>query len=196
MTDLVILQGKTFTRVLRLASLPYIYKAITAITQAAPPVVTATGHGLLDGQRAVIVSSQGMLDINAANNPPRASEYHKATYIDANRISFNDINASGFNPYTGGGYLQYLTPTDLAGCTARMSIKDAIGGTELLRLDTTNSRIVVNNTTKTITLTVDATTTAAITWTTGVYDLELVNGTAVSLLLSGGITVEPEVTTL
>jgi hypothetical protein len=194
-TDLTILQGKTFNRVLRLSALPYVYKAITGITQAAPAVITATGHGLLNGQKAAVVSVHGMTQINSPNTPPRYSDFHKITYVDPNTISLNDTNSTDFDAYISGGYLQYLTPTDLAGATARMSIKDVIGGTELLRLDTTNSRIVIDNAAKTITLTIDAVTTAGITWNTGVYDLELVVGSIVTLLLSGAISVIPEVTT-
>ncbi|MBK8773003.1 MAG: hypothetical protein IPM06_21580 [Rhizobiales bacterium] len=58
-----------------------------------------------------------------------------------------------------------------------MSIKDVVGGTELLRLDTTNARIALDNAAKTIALTISAADTAAITWLEGVYDLELVSAT-------------------
>ena len=194
-TNLVIVQGKTFSRVLRLAGSPFVYKAITGITKAAPAVVTSTAHGLLAGQRAAIVSVKGMTQINAKADPPDSTDdYRSVTVIDANSVSFNDINSSNFTAYASGGYLQYLTPTDLAGATARMSIKDKVGGTELLRLDTTTTRIVVDNTAKKITLTIDAVTTAAITWSKGTYDLELVNGAVVTLLLSGSVSVVKEVT--
>lgn len=195
MTDLTIIQGKTFNRVLRLSALPYVYKAISAISKTGPVSITANGHGILDGMRAAVVSVVGMTQINATNTPLRSSDFHKATVVDPNTITFNDINSAGFSTYVSGGYLQYLTPVSLAAATARMSIKDAIGGTELLRLDTTNSRITVNDTTKTITLTIDAVTTAGLVWTSGVYDLEMVQGTTVTLLLSGNVTVLPEVTT-
>jgi hypothetical protein len=67
---------------------------------------------------------------------------------------------------------------------------------ELLRLDTTNARIVLNTTEYTITLTIDAATTAAQTWINGVYDLELVSASGVVTgLLHGVVTVVREVTT-
>ena len=71
-----------------------------------------------------------------------------------------------------------------------------MGGTELLRLDTTNSRITIDTAGYTISLTIDATTTAGLAWTKGVYDLEVVSGSGVvTALLSGTITVSKEVTT-
>lgn len=67
---------------------------------------------------------------------------------------------------------------------------------ELLRLDTTNARIVIDTVNYTITLTVDAATTAAISWATGVYDLEMVSAAnVVTGLLSGSVSVIQEVTT-
>lgn len=69
------------------------------------------------------------------------------------------------------------------------------GAKELMLLDTANTRIVVDNTTKVITLNISATDTAAITWKKGVYDLELVSsGGVVTVLLSGKVSVELEVT--
>lgn len=196
-TPLVIYQGKTFNRLLRWAAEPYVYRPITGITKAAPAVITCPTHGLKDGQRFFIVSVLGMTQINAVKTPPNPStDSHKATVVDANTIEVNDVNAANFTTYKSGGYVQYLTPVDLTGYTARMSIKDRVGGTELFRLDTTNSRIVLDVVESTITLTITAADTAALTtWKKGVYDLELVNGAAVSLLLTGTIEVIPEVTT-
>lgn len=195
--DLQIEQGKTFLRVLRWESAPLVYKPISAITKAAPVVVTATTHGLPNGWRAAIVSVLGMTQINATNSPPRTPDFHRGTVIDANTVSFNDINAAGFSTYASGGYLVYNTPASLTGYTARMSIKDKVGGTELLRLDTTNGRIALDTAAFTISLSVDATTSAAITWVNGVYDLELVSaGGVVTALIQGNVTVTPEVTTV
>ena len=195
--DLVIEQGKTFSRVVRWETGPVVYVPITAITQAAPAVVTATAHGIPAGWRVALLSVKGMAQINAANMPPRTADYHKATVVDPNTVSFNDINSLGYSPYTSGGVLAYNTPAPLTGYTAAMSIKDKIGGTELLRLDTTPSgRIVIDSTGMTITLTVDAVTTAGITWNTGVYDLKLISASGVATeLLAGSVTVDPGVTT-
>lgn len=196
MTTLTIIKGKTFARVLRWEAPPIVYKAITAIQQSAPVRLTVTGHGVPDGWRVAVTCVKGMTQINADNEPPKTKDYHVATVVDANTIEFNDINAACYKPYVSGGYLQYNTPVDLAGFTARMSVKDKVGGTELFRLDTGNGRITINNTAKTIDLTISATDTAALTFKKGVYDLEMVSsGGVVTLLLSGDITVQDEVTT-
>jgi hypothetical protein len=194
--DFVIQQGKTFPQVLRWECLPIIYKPITAISKTAPVRITAVGHGIPAGWRAVVVSAKGMTQINAENTPPKDGDYHQATVIDVDNVEFNDVNAADFKTYLSGGYLQYNTPVDLAGFTARMSIKDKIGGTELVRLDTTNGGIAIDNVLKTITITMSATATAALTWKKAVYDLELVSASGVvTELLKGTVTVAKEVTT-
>lgn len=193
--NLTVLQGDTFTRVIRWETLPFIYKAITAITQAAPAVVTAVGHGLKTGWRAAVVSVRGMRQINAENDPPRDSDFKQVTYVDPNTVSFNKINSADYNAYTSGGYLQFYTPVDMAGYTARMTIKDRIGGTVLHTL-TSPTDIVIDNTEHTITVTISAVVTASWTWTSGTYDLEMVSPTsAVVKLYKGSITVSKEVTT-
>lgn len=194
--DLTIYKGKTFQQVVRWEASPIIYKPITAISQGAPVVVTCPNHGIPDQWRVAIQSVKGMTDINASDDPPRDRDYHQATVIDSNTVSFNTINSLGFKTYTSGGVLRYLTPVSITDFDARMSIKDKVGGTELLRLDVSNSRIILDPTNYTITLTIDATTTAALSFLRGVYELELQSpGGIVSSLLFGKINVEQEVTT-
>ena len=194
--DFQILQGTTFQRVVRWEAAPVVYKAITAITQAAPVSITAAGHGLVDGWRVAITAVRGMTEINAEGTPPRASEYHKVTFVDADTVTINDINAASFKAYTSGGYLQYNTPVSLSGFTARMTIRETLESTTtLMSLTTSNSGITLDDTAKTISLYISATDTAAIDWTQAVYDLEMVSGSGVvTRLLSGSITVSNEVT--
>lgn len=194
-------KGKTFSRVLRPTAPPFIYKAITAITRTAPVSIKAVGHGLVNGQYVAVVSAKGMTEINAkvdSAGHPKLAEYHKATVVDVDNVTINDINAADFGTYTSGGYLQFLTPVDMAGCTARRSIKDKIGGTELLSLTTENGGLAIDNVAHTVTETIAATVTAGFTWKTGVTDLELVNtatGRVTSLDAPDKVTVEDEVTT-
>jgi hypothetical protein len=193
--DLTILQGRTFSYPLKWEIEPIVYKPITGITQAAPCIVTAVGHGLPDGWRVVIVSVKGMTQINASN-PPKDNEYVVAKVLTADTIELNTVNAAEYKAYTSGGYVQYNTPQDLTSYIARMSIKDKVGGTELMSLTTTNSRILIDNTTKTIKLDIDALDTAAITWKRGIYDLELESPAGVvTALMFGTVTVTNEVTT-
>ena len=195
---LVIRQGETFQRVIRWEVKPIVYKPITAITQAAPAVATVLSHGLASGWRAAILSVLGMTEINTLNTPPRDSDFHQVTVVDPNTVSFNDINSAGYTAYASGGYLMYYTPQSIAGYSARLTIKDRIGGTVLATCTSgsPDNRIALDNTNHTITINISAVDTAAFTFTTGVYDLELVSGAGVvTTLYSGGVSVVKEVTT-
>ena len=196
--DLAIVQGKTFSLAIRWEAPPIIYKAITAITQTAPVKITAVGHGIPDGWRVAVTNVKGMTDINATANSVKDGDYVQATVVDVDTITLNDINAAGFKAYISGGYLQYNTPVVLTDFTARMSIKDKVGGTVLLSLTTENGGIVIDVTRHVITLNISATASAALTWSKGVYDLELVSADTipvVTALLTGKVTVSKEVTT-
>jgi len=195
--DFTIVKGKTFSRVLRWEALPLVYKPITAITKAAPVVITATGHGVPDGWRVAVVSVQGMRELNAKvpakGAPPVASEFHKATVLTANTLALNDINSLEFSAYTLGGTLVYYTPVSLAGATARLQIRATEESTTVLLNLVSPTNIVIDDTAKTITITITATVTAAFTFLTGVYELEITIGGVVTQLLRGSVTVEEEV---
>lgn len=192
---ITIVKGKTFSRVYRWGALPIIYKAISAVTKTAPVVVTATGHGLVDGWPVAITNVGGMVELNAVYSPPAASDYAQATYVDANTISINSVNAAGYTTYTSGGYLQYYTPVDMNGYSARFQIRASIDatGTPLVAL-TSSAGITIDNTAKTITVTIAATATDDLSFTNGVYELEMESGTGVvTRLVSGPVVVEGEV---
>ncbi|TXH57182.1 MAG: hypothetical protein E6Q97_04775 [Desulfurellales bacterium] len=200
--DIAILQGKTFTLVLRWETAPIIYKAISAISLASgAPRLTVTGHGLPDGWRCAVQRVQGMTPINAKNSPPKDKDYQQASVIDANTIELNSVspvdeNGNEWPAYVSGGFVLYNTPASLAGFTARMAIKDKIGGTLLHSLTTENAGIALYDTNKTITLTIPATATDDFAWKKGVYDLEMVSGTGVvTLVMHGKVELTKEVTT-
>jgi hypothetical protein len=195
--DIGIKQGKTFTRTFRWGASPIIYKAITAISQAAPVQITVPAHGYPDGWPATVVSARGMTEINAPHSPPWPMDHHRLTKIDADTIQFNKVNSSDFTPYTAGGYVRAYTPVDLTNYVARMKIKDRIGGTVLVSLTSAAGDIVLDNTKKTIVVTISATATAGYTWTRGVFDIELENSMIpyTKELASGKVVVVREVTT-
>jgi hypothetical protein len=196
--NLVIRQGETFTRVIRWETPPYVYKQITGITQAAPCVITAVAHGLKTGWRAAVVSVRGMKELNAEHSPPRDSEYHQVTVLGNDTVALNEVNSSDYTTYSSGGYLQFYTPVNLTGYSARMTIKDRIGGTVLMTLTSgaPDNRIVIDTANNTITLSILPADTAALGFIKGVYDLEMVAGTGgVTTIFSGSITVAKEVTT-
>ena len=90
------------------------------------------------------------------------------------------------------------TPINLTGYSARMRVKDKIGGTTLLNLTTSNGGITLATpTTGRIDLVATATQTEAIKQKKGVYDLELVSASAtpeVTRVVQGTVTISREVT--
>ncbi len=188
-------KGETFSRVLRWESGPTIYKNITGATKAGPCVLSVASHGLPDGWRIKrIVSVVGMKQLNTHRlvagvwvPTPLGEAFSnglKATVLTAGTIELNEVNASGYDTYTSGGVIEVNTPVDLSGYTARMHMRDAFDSvTSLLELTTENSRIAIDNTLKTITLTLPVATVDAITWETAVATLEMVSGAGVVTLL-------------
>lgn len=179
--------GETFQPILRWGSEVLISKPITGISQAAPVVVTAVGHAVPDGWRVAVVSAKGMTQINAKTFPPTGTDWQKATVLTADTVQLNKLNSADYTTYTSGGFLVYNTPVSLSGLTAVMTIRDApLTGTVLTTL-TNISGIALNDTAKTI---IPTLATAALTWNTGYYDLELTDaGGKVTQLLTGTITI-------
>lgn len=130
-TDIELVQGKTFTDVLRWGKRDQIiYKPITAVGLVAPMRLTVPGHAMVNGWPGAIT---GVRDIDTDANAVRDRDYHQVTLIDSNTVDINDINAAKFKAYVSGGYLQYHTPQDLTGISARMAIKAKRGVYNLLR---------------------------------------------------------------
>ena len=106
----------------------------------------------------------------------------------------------------GGGYVDACTGTpvppgdlrdeDYTGCTARMQLREDVDSSAVLwEMTTDNGRIALGGTAGTVDLLVDASTTAAIAWTGGVFDLEIVHPSGeVTRLAQGSCCVSPEVT--
>lgn len=192
--NFVINQGATFNPTLDYASPDLSVKTISNITRSAVPVVTATGHGLSGKWKVFITSVVGMDQLNS-RGVTRVDKAYTAKIIDANTLSL-DIDASRFNPYASGGELVFHAPINLTGYTARMQIRSSVESeTVLVNLTTENGGITLGGTGGTVQLLITAVATAAITWTSGVYDLELVSGSGiVTRLVSGRINVTQEVT--
>ena len=89
-------------------------------------------------------------------------------------------------------------PMDFTGCKARMQVRAEIDGTVvLLELTTENGGIALGAEPGTIDLYIGATQTAAITWESGVFDLEIQYAAGVDeveRLIFGSVTVSREVT--
>jgi hypothetical protein len=141
------------------------------------------------GWRAKVTGVQGMKEINDAEN------YRVITATAANTVTINSINATNYTTYTSGGVLEYNTPVDLAGYTARMQIRPTLASTTIIQeLTTANGGVVIDNVLKTITLLISASQTTLLNFSTAVYSLELVAGTEVVPFCGGNVTLVPEVT--
>jgi hypothetical protein len=88
------------------------------------------------------------------------------------------------------------SPVNLTGYTARMQARQShTSSSVVIELTTANSKISLGGTAGTITLSLTAGETAAITQSSLVYDLELVSGGGeVTRLLEGSLILTPEVT--
>lgn len=88
------------------------------------------------------------------------------------------------------------TAVNLTGYTAKMQIRKSVSAADvLLELSTTNGKLTITPNTGTVTMTFSATTTAAIDWSRGKYDLEVTSSSGiVTRLIEGEITVSKEIT--
>lgn len=75
-------------------------KAISGATKADPVVVTATGHGLSNGDEVFISSVGGMTEINGRNYKIANKTTNTFELQD---LFGNDIDGTGFTTYTSGG---------------------------------------------------------------------------------------------
>lgn len=183
-----IYQGSTFNGVLRWESPTLVYKPITGITKAAPTVLDVVGHGMPAGWRFQVSNVLGMKEINS-------EEFYTATSVTADSVTINSLNSLGFSTYTSGGVVSYYEPVALAGVTARMQIREKLTSTDVIdELTTENGKIVIDANAKTITILIDALDTAAYTFNTAVYSLEVTTGGVVVQLSTGTLTLVKEVT--
>jgi len=87
------------------------------------------------------------------------------------------------------------TAVNLTGYTARMMVRATVDATAvLLTLTTENGGITLGGSAGTITLAITATATAALSFDTAVYDIELISGATVTRIVNGNIKLSLEVT--
>ena len=184
-----IYQGSTFQETLYWEATLKAYAPITGITKTAPMVVISTAHSIPAGWSVKITNAGGMKEINSTDT------ILTVTSVGTDSMTFNDVNSLGYTTYTSGGVVEYYVPVDLTGYTARMQIRAKLeDATEVIELTTENGGITVDDTTKTISLTISATDTALFTFTNAVYSLELVNTGVVTTVASGMVYLVKEVT--
>lgn len=196
--DIELQRGKTFVLSLRWETETWLYAAIAIIAQRAPVSITSAAHTIPDGWEVAVVDAKGLTQLNASSNPPKKSDMRRATVVSATQIEFNDTSSAAFGKHTQStGYLAWRTPQSLLGHSARMQIKDRIGGTVLASLTSApGGGILLDDAGKVIEITVTAEQSEAFAWASGVYDLELVSAAGkVTALAEGAVTVAGEVTT-
>lgn len=185
--DLEIVQGSTFSYPLTWYS-GKVMKPISAITSTAPALVTAANHGLPANPIPVTITNVKGMRIPA--------DTLRATRVDTGQFTV-DLDASGLGTYKSGGTLTYYAPVNLAGYEARMQVRANLAAADTI-LDLTTDPgggITLGGSEGVITITVDAADTAALNFTSAVYDLELLSPTGVvTRLMEGKVTLKKEVT--
>jgi hypothetical protein len=187
-----IYQGSTFQETFRWESETKVYVPISAIAKSAPCIVTTTTpHNLPIGWRFRVVGAGGMKEINSTGE-----EYHLSTLIPTTTtVEINQVNSLAYTAYTSGGVVEFNQPVSLAGYAARMQIRETVDSATIIHEATTqNTQISLDNTTKTIQITLLANVTQAFTFSTAVYSLELYNGNNVIPFIYGNLTLVQEVT--
>lgn len=186
-----IYQGSTFQEVYRWETQTKVYVPIQSISKAAPCVITTSqNHILPNNWRFKVVGAGGMKEINNTGD-----SYHIATGTTGTTITLNQVNSLQYTAYTTGGVVEYNEPVDLSTYSARMQIRETVDSTSTIYEATSQAgQIVLDNTYKTITITILGNITSQFNFTTAVYSLELYNGNNVIPFLVGNLTLVPEVT--
>ena len=181
--ELSIRRGETFSLLLRWGTEQRIAKPITGISLASGwPRLEVIDHGMPDGWDGAISRVIGMKQINSAEG-----KAYRCTRVDDDHIELNgvypvDDAGKEWPAYVSGGFLDYATPVDMTGYTARMKMKTKEGGTLLASADIADApldiiSITIDNAAKTILLEIAEPKTAAIAFKTAVTDLEMVGPT-------------------
>jgi hypothetical protein len=192
--NLTIAKGKTFRFGYLYADDAKTYVPIETMPQVSPVRLTSTAHGIPDGWPVQIECVKQPSELNTDDG-----DYRLATLIDANTIELVNTSAYCWKTYTTGGLVVFHTPIDLTGWSCRAQVRDKAGGTLLFSwhsdpLQTPDGSIALSG--ASVTFNIDAATTAALTWTKGVYDAELIDpsGVVFSLVGVSSVAVVDEVT--
>lgn len=92
--DIELRRGATFVLHVRWETTPWLYAAIASISLTAPVTITSAAHAIPDGWKVAVVDAKGLTQLNAKNNPPKASDMRRATVVSATQIQFNEISAT------------------------------------------------------------------------------------------------------
>lgn len=187
-----IYQGSTFQEAYRWESQTKVYVPIQSISKAAPCVITTTApHNLPVGWRFRVVGAGGMKELNSSSDG-----YYTATNTTNNTIEINQVNSLLYTAFTSGGVVEYNQPVDLSILKARMQVRKTVSSSDVIyEASSDTGQIVLDNTFKTITVTIPASVTAGFNFTSAVYSIELYDMTGrVIPFLTGNLTLVQEIT--
>lgn len=186
-----IYQGSTFQESYRWESATKVYLPLTAISKSAPCVLTTqSSHVLPVGWRFRVVGAGGMKEINSIGDT-----YYLATNTTGTSVEVNQVNSLQYTTYTSGGVIEYNQPVDLQNFNARMQIRETVDSSQVLyQTDSITGNIIINNTLKSIMITIPAADTQQFNFSTAVYSVELYNSTEVLPFLVGNLSLVQEIT--
>jgi hypothetical protein len=169
---LVIYQGSTLQQLFYWYSSTEVTKAISAIVNGYPTVLTTGAvHGLPDSDIPVsILGVPSWLDTDT----PLANRIY-ASKVDTTNFSVK-VNGIDQDAYDGtGGVLVYNAPMDLANWSARMQIRESVDSDVVIAEFTSTDGQIALGSDGSISLTDTDTVTDALDFSAAVYDLELVD---------------------
>lgn len=191
--NLKIYQGSTFRETFRWESQTKAYVSISNITKSAPCIITTSNtHNIPTSWRFRVTDVAGMNQINQTTE----DQFYLANTVTSNTITINTLNSINFNNYTSGGTISYNVPVSLANFTAIFQMRENINSTTTLKQLTSapNQGIVIDDTNKLITITINATDTSNFNFPSAVYGLELTSPTGeVFSLITGTISLIKEI---
>jgi len=188
-----IYQGSTFQETLRWESETKQYAPISAITNAAPCVITtSSAHGVPLNWRIRVNGVNGMKDINTMAD----DAYYLVTSKTNNTLTLNQVNSAAYSPYTSGGIVEYNSPIPITGYSAQMQIRETIESTTVIHeMTTANNGIIIDPINYTISLNISSAITGTFNFDAAVYSCELTDNQGnVIPFLTGSITLVKEVT--
>lgn len=188
-----IYQGSTFNETLRWESETKQYAPISAITNAAPCVITTSlAHGVPLNWRVRVTGVNGMKDINTISE----DSYYLVTGKTTNSLTLNQVNSAAYGAYVSGGIVEYNTPIPITGYSAQMQIRETLESTTILHeMSTANNGIVIDPVNFTISLKISAAVTRTFDFDSAVYSCELTDNQGNTIpFLSGSISLVKEVT--
>jgi hypothetical protein len=158
----------------RYADKELVYLPITGMPNTAPVRLTVANHEIPDGWPVRIEGVRQPEELNSEDD-----SFYFATTFSSSVIELNAVRADSWRTYTTGGLVIFNRPFDLTGCSARMQIRDKVDGKILLTLSSDSStdpdgEIDIDEALAALVVRLSPIVTAAIDWTRGVYDLELI----------------------